>query len=574
MKRMACALAFAAGSGIAWGAGANPALGAPLPSEAGSGLQLNLSGSSTLANTGKVALDVRFRGGNLNAVELYADGRLIKKQAIRTRDGRGVLHFDVDGALLPEGPHEILVKAFDRDGSTATASARIQVVPDGVDALVRLVSPARGATVQGVVPITVKIDSAVRSPYVTFFVDNDFQLLINYPPYTYNWDSTRVSNGAHSIGVEVLDGETLNKVKTHSFELDVKNPGGFTTRQAAPPDLNHSTRPGTPAAAPPTVVETRRAVAELASPTDRTELLPSDVSPARTRQGQAGAFALRTGGAPHSASTAPRPGPTATWLREMPGVLPPSLNASQFVAAKSGSGRAIATRRESVRPPLRAAARTTALPRAGLAAVLANPDELQESTGLLVPGRMARQAASPHRSGNFAVEPKAAHIAAPVPSKARPVQTARAGAGASLAGPTAARAAAHVQFGMAALAHLHGKSFAISYNNARLLFDVPPRVEHGVPLAPFRQIFEHSGGRVTWSGTAQTVRAVSDTRTVSFRIGETKAKVNDRLLTLEKTPFLDRGRAIVPLSFVRDALDVTIDFDPDTGHLRIESSRP
>jgi hypothetical protein len=42
---------------------------------------------------------------------------------------------------------------------------------------------------------------------------------------------------------------------------------------------------------------------------------------------------------------------------------------------------------------------------------------------------------------------------------------------------------------------------------------------------------------------------------------------------MERKPFLDSGRTIVPLTFIKDALDVKINFDEKTGRLLIESGK-
>ena len=39
---------------------------------------------------------------------------------------------------------------------------------------------------------------------------------------------------------------------------------------------------------------------------------------------------------------------------------------------------------------------------------------------------------------------------------------------------------------------------------------------------------------------------------------------------MEAVPYLDRGRTIVPVSFLRDAMDLKVSFDPETGHVLIE----
>jgi hypothetical protein len=113
----------------------------------------------------------------------------------------------------------------------------------------------------------------------------------------------------------------------------------------------------------------------------------------------------------------------------------------------------------------------------------------------------------------------------------------------------------------------------VAFDGAAINFDVEPRIEAGIPLAPFRQIFEHTGGQVTWAPEAHTVRAVNADREVVIKVGAPTATVNGESVKMDRSSFIDRGRTIVPLSFVGKALDVNVDFDPATGKLLITSKK-
>src|SRR5439155_19885756 len=116
--------------------------------------------------------------------------------------------------------------------------------------------------------------------------------------------------------------------------------------------------------------------------------------------------------------------------------------------------------------------------------------------------------------------------------------------------------------------------FDVAFDGDLIAFDVLPRIEAGIRLAPFRQIFEHTGGKLYWfGGQAQLVRAVNSTREIEVKIGRDKAKVNNEPVQMERKAFIERGRTIVPLSFVRDALGVKVTFDSNTGRLLIESDK-
>lgn len=98
---------------------------------------------------------------------------------------------------------------------------------------------------------------------------------------------------------------------------------------------------------------------------------------------------------------------------------------------------------------------------------------------------------------------------------------------------------------------------------------VKPMTQDGMALAPFRHIFEHNGGVILWDNLMKQVKASGDGRRVEFTIGSVEALVNDKTVQMQTAPFLQDGRAIVPLSFIRDALDVVVEYDAETGRITI-----
>ncbi len=114
-------------------------------------------------------------------------------------------------------------------------------------------------------------------------------------------------------------------------------------------------------------------------------------------------------------------------------------------------------------------------------------------------------------------------------------------------------------------------AYAIVFNSSVVKFDVAPRVEDGVPLTPFRHLVEKAGGKVEWTNAEKTVSAQADGKDIFFKIGDKIAMINKLSVELERASYIDSGRAIVPLSFMRDALNVNIDYDKATGHVLITS---
>ncbi|MHB8636921.1 MAG: stalk domain-containing protein [Fimbriimonadaceae bacterium] len=114
-------------------------------------------------------------------------------------------------------------------------------------------------------------------------------------------------------------------------------------------------------------------------------------------------------------------------------------------------------------------------------------------------------------------------------------------------------------------------TFAILMNGEFVDFDVTPRVDAGVPMTPLRFLFERDGGKVAWNGLDQTVTANAEGRNVFVKIGDELARVNKAPVQMERAAYLERGRTIVPLSFIRDALNVNVQYDKATGHVLITS---
>lgn len=104
-------------------------------------------------------------------------------------------------------------------------------------------------------------------------------------------------------------------------------------------------------------------------------------------------------------------------------------------------------------------------------------------------------------------------------------------------------------------------------------FDVAPRVENGIPLTPFRHLFESNGGTVDWDNLAKEMSADGDGQSIWLKIGNKTARVNKIDVDLEIAPFLERGRTMVPLSFIRDSLAVDVQYDPATGHVLITKAK-
>ena len=156
-------------------------------------------------------------------------------------------------------------------------------------------------------------------------------------------------------------------------------------------------------------------------------------------------------------------------------------------------------------------------------------------------------------------------VAAPVaPAAARPVRTA------PVQQVNSAVSTVRVQRGTRL--NMAGP-LSISYNARLVSMDVEARVSEGVALSPFRHLYEAAGGQVRWQGQTRTVTARGAANEATIRIGSRSALLNGQRTTLEYTAFIDRGRTVVPLSFISDVLNVNVDVDQKTGHVLITARK-
>jgi hypothetical protein len=85
-------------------------------------------------------------------------------------------------------------------------------------------------------------------------------------------------------------------------------------------------------------------------------------------------------------------------------------------------------------------------------------------------------------------------------------------------------------------------------------------------------LLESYGGDVKWTHETKEVNGDADGQLIWFKIGDPEAKVNGQSVFLETAPFIEKGRSIVPLSFMTQALNLNIQYDANTGHVLIQTA--
>ncbi|ABR47135.1 copper amine oxidase domain protein [Alkaliphilus metalliredigens QYMF] len=104
----------------------------------------------------------------------------------------------------------------------------------------------------------------------------------------------------------------------------------------------------------------------------------------------------------------------------------------------------------------------------------------------------------------------------------------------------------------------------VTINNTYLNFEQPPVVEKGRTLVPLRAIFEALGAKVDWEDSTRTITGTKDSTVVRLQLGNSTATVNGTNITLQVPATSVNGRTVVPTRFIAESLGANVDWDGTT----------
>ncbi|WP_235957217.1 C40 family peptidase [Paenibacillus apii] len=102
---------------------------------------------------------------------------------------------------------------------------------------------------------------------------------------------------------------------------------------------------------------------------------------------------------------------------------------------------------------------------------------------------------------------------------------------------------------------------SIYLDGSLLKTEAEPVNVNGTLLVPMRRLFEGQGAKLSWNNTDKMVTATKDGITLTYRIGDLTATVNDRTVPLNAPGQISGGYTLVPLRFVSEALGSTVAWD-------------
>lgn len=106
-------------------------------------------------------------------------------------------------------------------------------------------------------------------------------------------------------------------------------------------------------------------------------------------------------------------------------------------------------------------------------------------------------------------------------------------------------------------------------NGEPLEVTAPYVVGEGTTLVPVRVITEAFGADVGWDGDTQTVTLDYPGVSITLRIGSAEAQVNDHTEQLAAAPELYEGVTMVPLRFISETFDASVNWDSETSRITV-----
>ncbi|MCL6520189.1 MAG: LysM peptidoglycan-binding domain-containing protein [Armatimonadetes bacterium] len=180
----------------------------------------------------KVQVLAEFRSNDkqqVSSIKVYLDGKFISERTFNPPVSKGNAGFLWDTVRTKDGSHRLDIQMFAGEQYLAMATCVVTVSNkskelDTEPPQVAVLNPTEGQTISGKVKIEIQArDNSGQPPYVTISIDKVVKAMRNFPPYTYEWDTTEVPNGPHTIEVKAID-NLDNRRDSKPVRVIVKNP--------------------------------------------------------------------------------------------------------------------------------------------------------------------------------------------------------------------------------------------------------------------------------------------------------------------------------------------------------------
>ena len=131
-------------------------------------------------------------------VEFYIDG------VLKATDTASPYTYSINPASLSVGAHALVAKAYDTTGNSASSTANFTVA-DATDPVATITAPANNTTQKATIAVTGTASDNVGVTQVTLRVDNVNIATDSASPYSFNLDTTALTNAVHTIVLRAFD---------------------------------------------------------------------------------------------------------------------------------------------------------------------------------------------------------------------------------------------------------------------------------------------------------------------------------------------------------------------------------
>lgn len=125
---------------------------------------------------------------------------------------------------------------------------------------------------------------------------------------------------------------------------------------------------------------------------------------------------------------------------------------------------------------------------------------------------------------------------------------------------------------LAKMKELKGKKYETYVNGKKVVYDddAQPLLENNRTLVPFRKLAEILGAEVIWDSEKMQISVAKDGKSVLITISEGTALIDGNAVNLDAPAKIYKNRTMVPLRFLAEAFDTTVDFYPEACLISIK----
>ncbi|WP_224981916.1 Ig-like domain-containing protein [Geomonas agri] len=157
---------------------------------------------------------------SVSKVEFYRNGVLVSTSTASP------YAYSWDTTKVANGSYTLTAKAYDGSGNVGVSQSSSvnvsNVVPDTTAPTVAITSPGNNSTVSGTVTISASASDNVGVTKVEIYIGGRFITSLTRAPYSYAWDTTKMSNSTYAISAIAYDAAG-NQKQASNVNVTVKN---------------------------------------------------------------------------------------------------------------------------------------------------------------------------------------------------------------------------------------------------------------------------------------------------------------------------------------------------------------